>query len=70
MSIFEECHLSEGSGPYEVDQVRGRGPLRLYSGQVRAMRAVKPLDANKVANKDAVSLEEPHLQNTALEEKK
>jgi Protein of unknown function (DUF2846) len=31
---------------------------------------LKPLDANKVANKDVVSLDEPHLQTTALEESK
>lgn len=28
---------------------------------------LKPLDANKVANKDVVSLDEPHLLTTALE---
>ena len=31
---------------------------------------LKPLDANKVANKDVVSVDEWHLQNTSLEEKK
>jgi len=31
---------------------------------------LKPLDANKVANKDVVSLDEPHLLTTALEESK
>ena len=31
---------------------------------------LKPLDANKVANKDVVSLDQPHLLTTALEESK
>ena len=31
---------------------------------------LKPLDANKVAQKDVVSLDEPHLRSTALEESK
>jgi len=31
---------------------------------------LKPLDANKVANKDVVSLDEPHLGPTAVEESK
>lgn len=31
---------------------------------------LKPLDASKVADKDVVSLGEPHLVNTALEESK
>jgi len=31
---------------------------------------LKPLDGNKVANKDVVSLDEPHLAPTAFEESK
>lgn len=31
---------------------------------------LKPLDSNKVANKDVVSVDEWHLQNTSFEEKK
>ena len=43
---------------------REQGGYELKSDKLR------PLDTNKVTNKDLVSLDEPHLVNTALEEPK
>jgi hypothetical protein len=53
---------------------KGHGRLILMSPEQGSYELksnkLKALDENKVANKDLVSVGEPHLQNTALEQEK